>query len=432
MIVPAAIFANAEVNVSTTPSKQGGEPYEYYNLKDGLYTKKTVSGPLDNGNYQVELEAYTSDVRYLTADKKGTIDIMVLMDNSNSMLGSKRTDAKNAIKTVFSNLVNNYGAGTKYTANVCLYTFSNSVTRIGDDAFYCCTGLTNITIPDSVTSIGENAFLDCTGLISINVDDKNTVYDSRKNCNAIIETATNTLIAGCKNTVIPDDVTNIGPYAFYRQGITNIVIPKSVTSIGKSAFHGCHKLVSINISDKNTVYDSRNNCNAIIETATNTLITGCKNATIPDNVTSIGVDAFYCCTDLTDIIIPDSVTSIGSRAFEDCRNLVNIIMSNNITIIEDCTFRGCSKLTSITIPNSVAYIGASAFNDCRGLKSITIPNSVTHIGASAFSDCRNLENITIPESVTSIGDFAFWHCTGLKKIAIPNNLIDLGFEAIPF
>ncbi len=129
MIVPAAIFANAEVNVSTTPSKQGGEPYEYYNLKDGLYTKKTVSGPLDNGNYQVELEAYTSDVRYLTADKKGTIDIMVLMDNSNSMLGSKRTDAKNAIKTVFSNLVNNYGAGTKYAANVCLYTFSNSVTH---------------------------------------------------------------------------------------------------------------------------------------------------------------------------------------------------------------------------------------------------------------------------------------------------------------
>lgn len=129
MIVPAAIFANAEVNISTTPSKQGGEPYEYYNLKDGLYTKKTVSGPLDNGNYQVELEAYTSDVRYLTADKKGTIDIMVLMDNSNSMLGSKRTDAKNAIKTVFSNLVNNYGAGTKYAANVCLYTFSNSVTH---------------------------------------------------------------------------------------------------------------------------------------------------------------------------------------------------------------------------------------------------------------------------------------------------------------
>lgn len=129
MIIPAAIFARAEVNVSTTPSKQGGEPYEYYNLKDGLYTKKTVFGPLDNGNYQVELEAYTSDVRYLTADKKGTIDIMVLMDNSNSMLGSKRTDAKNAIKTVFSNLVNNYGAGTKYTANVCLYTFSNSVTH---------------------------------------------------------------------------------------------------------------------------------------------------------------------------------------------------------------------------------------------------------------------------------------------------------------
>lgn len=342
------------------------------------------------------------------------------------MKTSSTYDSRNNCNAIIESATNTLIVGCKNTI------IPNSVTRIGDEAFYQCTDLTNITIPDSVTSIGENAFLDCTGLISINVDDKNTVYDSRKSCNAIIETATNTLIAGCKNTVIPDDVTNIGPYAFYRQGITNIVIPKSVTSIGKSAFHGCHKLVSINISDKNTVYDSRNDCNAIIETATNTLITGCKNATIPDNVTSIGVDAFYCCTDLTDIIIPDSVTSIGSRAFEDCRNLVNIIMSNNITIIEDCTFRGCSKLTSITIPNSVAYIGASAFNDCRGLKSITIPNSVTHIGASAFSDCRNLENITIPKSVTSIGDFVFWHCTGLKRIAIPNSLIDLGFEAIPF
>jgi hypothetical protein len=128
MIVPASVFVKAETNVITTPISQS-ETNEYYNLKEGLYTKKTVEGPDKEGNYKIELEAYTSDVRYLTADNKGEIDIMVLMDNSNSMLGSKRKDAISAIKTVFSNLVNNYGAGTKYKANVCMYTFANSTTH---------------------------------------------------------------------------------------------------------------------------------------------------------------------------------------------------------------------------------------------------------------------------------------------------------------
>lgn len=134
MIVPAAIFANAEVNVSTTPSKQGGEPYEYYNLKDGLYTKKTVSGPLDNGNYQVELEAYTSDVRYLTADKKGTIDILIALDNSSSMgssisKGSKAYKARDAIAKTLDFFVNQCGAGNKFNANISVFTFSNKVTH---------------------------------------------------------------------------------------------------------------------------------------------------------------------------------------------------------------------------------------------------------------------------------------------------------------
>ena len=168
----------------------------------------------------------------------------------------------------------------------------NSVTSIGNSAFYGCTGLTSITIPDSVTSIGGWAFFDCTGL-------------------------------------------------------TSITIPDSVTSIGYGAFAYCTGLTSITVSGGNKKFDSRNNCNGIIKTATNTLISGCKNTDIPDSVTRIGDRAFWGCTGLTSVTIPDSVTSIG-----------------------DSAFRNCTGLTSITIPDSVTSIGDGAFAYCTGLASV--------------------------------------------------------------
>ncbi len=302
--------------------------------------------------------------------------------------GNTVYDSRNNCNAIIHTETNTLIAGCQNTI------IPNSVTSIDLYAFYGCSGLTSITIPNSVTSIGYSAFWGCSGLTSITVSSGNTVFDSRNNCNAIIHTETNTLIAGCQNTIIPNSVTYIGFSAFYGcSGLTSITIPNSVTSIGEWAFAACSGLTSITVSSGNTVYDSRNNCNAIIHTATNTLIAGCQNTIIPNSVTYIGFYAFAGCSGLTSITIPNSVTGIGDQAFA-----------------------GCSGLTSITIPNSVTYIGFSVFYGCSGLTSITIPNSVTSIGNNAFYNCSGLTSVTIPNSVTSIGNYAFYNCSGLTTV----------------
>ena len=184
----------------------------------------------------------------------------------------------------------------------------------------------------------------------MSIKSSNTTYDSREDCNAIIETATNTLIAGCQNTIIPNSVTSIGEWAFGECSfLTSITIPNSVTSIGASVFSSCDNLTSISVDKDNPIYDSRDNCNAIIETATNTLIAGCKSTEIPNSVTSIGEWAFYGCDKLTSITIPNSVTSIGDGVFFCCWHLTSITIPNSVTSIGKWAFSGCNKLKKIYI-----------------------------------------------------------------------------------
>lgn len=196
-------------------------------------------------------------------------------------------------------------------------TLPSTLISIGESAFWGCTELTSLVIPKNVTSIEGSAFAACFGLASISVATGNARYDSRGNCNAIIETATNTLIAGCESTVIPSTVTSIAWNAFYRcTGLSTINIPSGVTSIGSGAFYGCVGLSSITVDPENTQYDSRGNCNAIIETKSETLIVGCEKTVIPNTVKAIGWYAFYGCAGLSTITIPDSITTIGSGAFD--------------------------------------------------------------------------------------------------------------------
>ena len=228
-------------------------------------------------------------------------------------------------------------------------TIPNSVTSIGQQSFKGCISLTSLSVPKSLTSIGSSAFYGCSALTSIKVETGNVKYDSRNNCNALIETASNKLIIGCNNTVIPSTVTTIGNDAFLNcsgltsvtipnsvtsigfdsfsgcSGLTSLTIPKSLTSIGPGAFDGCSGLTSIIVETGNVKYDSRNNCNALIETTSNELILGCKNTVIPNTVTSIGAGAFGECSGLTSITIPNSVTSIGNYAFQNCTGLKEVI-----------------------------------------------------------------------------------------------------------
>ena len=246
----------------------------------------------------------------------------------------------------------------KVTYNGVEYT----VTGIGAKAFRNCGNLATLTIPNSVTDIGSNSFQGCSGLTSL--------------------TYTNS-------------VTNIGSYAFSGcSSLSSLTIPKSVTAIGYSAFEGCIGLTSIKVESGNTVYDSRENCNAIIETGTNTLFAGCKSSIIPNSVTIIGNGAFYNCRSLTSITIPNSVTTIGNSAFANCSGLASLAIPNSVTTIGNSAFAYCRSLTSLTIPNSVDFIAGSAFEGCSGLASVTIPNSVTNIGNVAFYGCSGLTEVT--------------------------------------
>ena len=353
-------------------------------------------------------------------------------------------------------------SGTAPRSNVTVtlkeIVIGNNVSSIPDNTFEGCTSLTSVTIPDSVTSIGDYAFYNCTSLDDVyytsdiaswlNIGFGNSSANPlSRGANLYLngELATDIVIPDSVTSIgssafyncdslasvtIPDSVTSIGDYAFYScTSLTSVTIGNSVTSIGEDAFAYCASLVTITVDSGNSVYHSAGNC--LIETATKTLIAGCKNSVIPDDgsVTSIGDRAFYDCTSLTSVTIPDSVTSIGNYAFFYCGSLTSVTIGDGVTSIGYDAFFGCTSLTSVTIPDSVTSIGSSAFNSCTSLTSVTIGDGVTSIGDCAFEFCESLSSVTIPDGVTYIRDETFDGCDSLTSVTIPDSVTYIGYQA---
>ncbi|MCL1900931.1 MAG: leucine-rich repeat protein [Firmicutes bacterium] len=254
----------------------------------------------------------------------------------------------------------------------------SGVTSIGEIAFFYCNSLTSISIPSSVISIGgtEPMLGYCISLVSITVETGNTVYRSEGNC--IIRIADNTIIAGCKNSVIPDGIKAIGGCAFRGCGIVSVIIPNSVEDIGGSAFSGCSNLTSV-------TFEAGSQLKSIGDQAFR--YSGLLNIIIPQGVEIIDQNAFSISSLESIIFEPNSqLKSIGDAAFAYC-HFTSIIIPESVETIGKYAFYLCTHLESIVFePNSqLKTIGQGAFDSCSGLKSIIIiSNNVTSIGNSAF------------------------------------------------
>lgn len=238
----------------------------------------------------------------------------------------------------------NFGANivsNTYENGKGIITFDDDITVIGASAFTSCAGLTSIIIPETVTIIKQEAFHQCYSLKEIKLPNSVTSIES-------LAFAT----SGLRNITIPESVTSIGSNAFMgSSALSSIYIPASVTSIELGAFAGCRALTSITVDENNLTYDSRNNCNGIIQTSTNTLLLGCLNTVIPASVTKIGIAAFNGCSLLTNITIPENVTSIEPYSFMGCTSLsvVDIKATEPPALIEN-PFKNCSSNLTIYVP----------------------------------------------------------------------------------
>ena len=345
--------------------------------------------------------------------------------------------------------------GCSSLRNLSFSSSTNSIT-LQNSVFANC-GFFNLTIPASIIKMGKECFTGCRDLQSVKVSAANTHYDSRNNCNAIIETATNTLVVGCMNTVIPSSVLTIGRAAFCDcVNLTEITIPNSVKIIDKSAFAHCSNLTSIDIP--NSVTEIRSSFNN----------TGLINVVIPNSVKILEGGAFADCKQLTSVIIGDSVEFIGDLAFSSCEQLVNIQIPDNIKIVSGTDYRTGRYATFMgtpwynSQPDGLLYIGKAAYHylgampaktelviregtysisenafgddnidhDCSGLISVSFPKSLRYIGGRAFGGCEGLTEIVIPDSVIMLGSYAFSCCSGLERVTIGKGMKTI--EEYPF
>ena len=356
-------------------------------------------------------------------DSRDKCNAIIETANDKIILGCSTTVIPASVRSIGEKAFSNCGKLTEIH-------LPDGLEEICEYAFYGCSSLERVVIPKSVTYIEPGAFGNCPNLKQIVVAEGNPVYDSRNDCNAIIETETGTLVVACSTTVIPDDVAEIGTNAYgLNASVESLFIPKSVGMILDIP----KNVAKIIVDEDNPVYDSRNDCNAIIETETNTLVYGCNKSVIPEGVESIG-DIAFAQTEIESIVIPDGVKSIGYEAFGNCFNLVEVTIPESVEFIDETAFDGCNDSLKILVPNGKAEYYGQMLGEGYCIveefwqeklfdeeEILEIPNGVTQIPDGLFAPDNNLRELYIPASVTHIEDGALLNCGKLQKIVVDEN-----------
>lgn len=232
---------------------------------------------------------------------------------------------------------------------------------------------------------------------------------------------------------IPDFVTNLGIGAINGcNDLTSITIPQNLTDIGKDNFELCEQLTEMIVDPANPMFDSRDNCNAIIVTSTNTLVQGCNGSTIPNGIEVIADYAFSQRRNLSHITIPDSVVYIGEFAFFGCYSLESEIILQGIRQVSRSCFDGCSSLKKVSIGSGIESVESGAFAGCSMLSDVEISEGTKNIGTYAFDNCNSLVSITLPKSIECIESSAFDRCNRIERVFIPKGTTDyfMRFDAL--
>ena len=430
--------------------------------RTGFYEARVKAKSKGQCNIVVSADGLTSVCQLTVKEKLKNGDVILAKTEEGVEMGYEIIDVVQKTCKINNDVDRNVSGTITIPSNVNGF----SVVEIGENAFVNCKKITKINFPNTITRIQESAFGSCVNLTSINGLDNVTMIEGRwtfSDVPWIDQQPDGPFYIGKvfykyigtmpKNTdfKVKEGTQSIAYNAgSYCSGLTSLYIPESVSFIEGSAFIGCKNLKKITVDAKNKYLDSRNNCNAIIYTSENTLFKGCMETIIPNDITSIGYDAFYS-TNLTSIVIPDEVDSIAENAFRYCTTLKSLTIGKKVRVIDGNPFEYCEELSSINvspsntyyytdkdlnaiiekstkalkvgcpiskIPSYVKIIGENAFTTSnKGFYSITIPDNVEEIQGWAFCNRENLQSVTIGKNVCKINrNYPFFGCKSLKII----------------